>query len=163
MPITLEATDLKPLLSNVLGDLEPQAREKEVSIQVAALNGLPPVVANERALDQVLINLVDNAIKYSPNQGEIRIDASADADSVTLDIGNNGPPIPTKHLPRIFERFYRVDPGRSRALGGTGLGLSIVKHQVSRMGGTVEVRSEPDGWTTFRVGLQRADRPTREL
>ena len=76
--------------------------------------------------------------------------------SVTLEVENTGPGIPPDQLARIFERFYRVDAGRSREMGGTGLGLSIVRHLVARMGGTIEAQSEPGAWTRFRLTLGRA-------
>jgi two-component system phosphate regulon sensor histidine kinase PhoR len=104
----------------------------------------------------VLINLVDNAIKYTPEGGRITVRASSHTDTVTLEIENTGPGIPADQLDRIFERFYRVDAGRSRDMGGTGLGLSIVRHLVARMGGEIEAQSEPGEWTRFRLTLGRA-------
>ena len=117
---------------------------------------MPEVIANPRALDQVLINLVDNAIKYTPEGGRITMRAEVGSNSVTLEIENSGPGIPADQLERIFERFYRVDAGRSREMGGTGLGLSIVRHLVARMGGEIEAQSEPGKWTRFRLTLGRA-------
>ena len=107
---------------------------------------------------RALRNLIDNAIKYTPEGGEVRIGAKAHNDEVIIEVANTGPGIPAKHLPRIFERFYRVDAGRSRELGGTGLGLSIVKHIVAKIGGGITVDSA-GGWTRFRLQVPRADSP----
>ena len=107
---------------------------------------------------QAIINLVDNAIKYTPNDGEMKVDLAVTGQDVLIEVANTGPGISPKHLPRVFERFYRVDAGRSRELGGTGLGLSIVKHLVSKIGGRITVDSE-GGWTRFRLLVPHADRP----
>ena len=114
---------------------------------------LPRVLADRRALEHVLTNLVDNAVKYCPN-ATIRLRAVAHDQSVELLVEDNGPGIEPRHLPRLFERFYRVDAGRSRDVGGTGLGLSIVKHMVEAMGGTVHVESVPNVGTKFGVVLK---------
>ena len=116
------------------------------------------MVAQERALEQVLVNLVDNAIKYTPEGGDVRVEVTAKDGDVVIEVANSGPGIPAKHLPRVFERFYRVDAGRSRELGGTGLGLSIVKHLVAKIGGSVTVDSDGE-WTRFQLRMPRADSP----
>ncbi|HEY3257135.1 MAG TPA: ATP-binding protein, partial [Polyangiaceae bacterium] len=110
-------------------------------------------LADRRALEHVLTNLVDNAVKYCPN-ATIRLRAIAHEQSVELLVEDNGPGIEPRHLPRLFERFYRVDAGRSRDIGGTGLGLSIVKHMVEAMGGSVHVESKPGVGTKFGVVLK---------
>ena len=148
--------DLGAAVRDVVHGLAAQADQRALDVQADSLGGLPEVIANPRALDQVLINLVDNAIKYTPDGGRIAMRAEVDSDSVTLEIENTGPGIPSDQLERIFERFYRVDAGRSREMGGTGLGLSIVRHLVARMGGEIEARSEPGRWTRFRLTLGRA-------
>jgi two-component system phosphate regulon sensor histidine kinase PhoR len=110
---------------------------------------------DEKAVEQVLINLLDNAVKYTPEGGgSVTVRAHAGAGGqVILEVGDRGLGIEPQHLPRLFERFYRVDRGRSRDMGGTGLGLSIVKHLVSAMGGEVRVRSQPGEGSTFTVCL----------
>jgi len=112
--------------------------------------------ADEEAVGQILDNLVDNAIKYTPAGGHIRICWHAEDGQVCLEVADNGIGIPERDLPRIFERFYRVDKARSREMGGTGLGLSIVKHLVQAMQGTVWASSQPGRGTTFHIRLPRA-------
>ena len=152
----LAPVDLGAAVRDVVLGLAAQADQRALDVQIDSLGSLPDVIANPRALDQVLINLVDNAIKYTPEGGQIIISATKVSDAVTLEIENTGPGIPPDQLERIFERFYRVDAGRSREMGGTGLGLSIVRHLVARMGGEIEAQSEPDRWTRFRLTLGRA-------
>jgi two-component system phosphate regulon sensor histidine kinase PhoR len=144
------------LLGEVVRGLRAQARAKGLRIASPDFEKVPFVLAEEQALERVLVNLVDNAIKYTPEGGEIRISIAEDAGGVVIEVANTGPGIPTKHLPRVFERFYRVDAGRSRALGGTGLGLSIVKHWVTKMEGEITVDSR-EGWTRFQLRLRQAD------
>jgi two-component system phosphate regulon sensor histidine kinase PhoR len=114
------------------------------------------VVGDARALEHVLSNLVDNAIKYCPRGSRIVVRAASDGERVNLVVADDGPGIPPEHLQRVFERFYRVDAGRSRELGGTGLGLSIVKHMVEAMRGRVSVESEVGRGATFTVSLMNA-------
>ncbi|MFO0547188.1 MAG: ATP-binding protein [Polyangiaceae bacterium] len=130
----------------------------------------PAAVADPRALEQVFYNLLDNAVKYCPG-ATVTVSARADtrsraqesgAPTVEITVRDTGPGIEARHLDRIFERFYRVDAGRSRQLGGTGLGLSIVKHLVEAMHGAIEVSSVVGAGTKFTVELPRArliDRP----
>ncbi len=152
----LAPVDLAAAVRDVVQGLSAQAEQRGLEVRIDSLAGLPEVVANPRALDQVLINLVDNAIKYTPEGGRIRMHAEVHPESVTIEIENTGPGIPSDQLARIFERFYRVDAGRSREMGGTGLGLSIVRHLVARMGGQIEAQSKPGEWTRFRLTLGRA-------
>ncbi|HTP50739.1 MAG TPA: ATP-binding protein [Anaeromyxobacteraceae bacterium] len=113
------------------------------------------VRADVRALEHVLLNLLDNAVKFTPDGGTVTVSAEVAADVVTLSVADTGPGIERHHLPRLFERFYRVDPGRSRDSGGTGLGLAIVKHLVQAQGGEVGVESGSGG-TRFWVKLAHA-------
>jgi two-component system phosphate regulon sensor histidine kinase PhoR len=112
--------------------------------------------ADPDALRQVMDNLVDNAIKYTPNGGRITVRWTATPDMVSFEVADTGVGISEADLPRVFERFYRVDKARSRAVGGTGLGLAIVKHLVQVMKGQVKVTSKLGKGTTFRVTLPRA-------
>jgi two-component system phosphate regulon sensor histidine kinase PhoR len=117
------------------------------------------ILADEEAIRQIADNLIDNAIKYTPENGSVRVRCSVLDDSVVFDVTDTGIGIPRDDLPRIFERFYRVDKARSRELGGTGLGLSIVKHLVQSIAGRVDVTSRVGSGTRFTVRVPRC-RPT---
>jgi two-component system phosphate regulon sensor histidine kinase PhoR len=131
-----------------------EARNQRLDIEVVR-PGLQ-VWADEEAVDQILENLLDNALKYTGEGGSIRIRLGDDSEQGTVEVVDSGIGIPAADLPRIFERFYRVDKARSREMGGTGLGLAIVKHLVQAMHGNVRASSEPRVGTTFRVQLPLA-------
>jgi len=156
LELDLEPVFAGALLDEVVRGLESQAKAKGLNVVCSGLGDAPPVMAEERALEQVLVNLVDNAIKYTPEGGEVQVDVAAKGRDVLIEVANSGPGIPAKHLPRVFERFYRVDAGRSRELGGTGLGLSIVKHLVAKIRGGITVDSDGE-WTRFKLLLPSAD------
>lgn len=130
-----------------------RAQRRRVTLRNEVPTILHPARADRRALDQVLSNLVDNAVKYCSEGSTIVVSATERDGRVQVQVSDGGPGIEAKHLPRLFERFYRVDAGRSRDVGGTGLGLSIVKHLTEGMGGTVEVESALGVGTTFIVSL----------
>jgi two-component system phosphate regulon sensor histidine kinase PhoR len=113
-------------------------------------------MADENGIIQVLFNLVDNAIKYTPSGGKIDISAEVQDKFVKVDIKDTGAGIPEDDIPRIFERFYRIDKARSLELGGTGLGLSIVKHIVKEHGGEVSVESTLGTGSVFTFTIPRA-------
>jgi two-component system phosphate regulon sensor histidine kinase PhoR len=161
----LEAVPLEPLVSACL---ERHCARAESNHQV--LLAIPPegpadeavavdALADEEALGQILDNLVDNALKYTPQGGSIRVRWCIEGEEVRLEVEDTGIGIPERDLSRIFERFYRVDRARSRELGGTGLGLAIVKHLVQAMHGSVRAASKPGQGSTFTVRLPRA--PTK--
>ncbi len=112
--------------------------------------------ADEEAVREILDNLVDNGLKYTPEGGAIRLRWWAEGESCCIEVADTGIGIAESDMPRIFERFYRVDKARSRELGGTGLGLSIVKHLAQAMQGTVRAASEVGKGTTFTVTLPRS-------
>ena len=135
----------------VAASLAGAAGRKRVALHRAD-RGAPTVVSDADRLRQILENLVENAVKYTPAGGRIEITTGPAAEGgAELVVDDDGPGIPSEHLPRIFERFYRVDKARSRELGGTGLGLSIVKHLAEGMGATVSVESQPGRGTRFTV------------
>jgi two-component system, OmpR family, phosphate regulon sensor histidine kinase PhoR len=134
--------------------LEQKALERRVSVDIEGLAGAPAVLADPGRLEQVFLNLLDNAIKYTPAGGSVALGARAEGDLVTVVVQDTGTGIPAHDLPRIFERFYRVDSARSREEGGTGLGLAIVKHIVQLMGGTVSAESSAKG-SSFYFSLKR--------
>jgi two-component system sensor histidine kinase SenX3 len=114
------------------------------------------VVGNRSLLEQALANFVSNAIKYSAEGTTVKIEISEEAASLRISVSDSGPGIAPKHLPRIFERFYRIDKARSRTQGGTGLGLAIVKHIASIHGGRVEAASELGRGSRFSLILPRS-------
>ncbi len=114
------------------------------------------ILADEEAVRQIVDNLIDNAIKYTPEHGSVRVRCSVQGDSIAFEVTDTGIGIPREDLPRIFERFYRVDKARSRELGGTGLGLSIVKHLVQSIGGEIEVSSRLGSGSQFTVRFPRS-------
>ena len=111
------------------------------------------VLGHEIRLEQVFVNLLDNAVKFSRPEGEVRVGVSRGPGHALVKVKDTGLGIPSRDLPRIFERFYRVDKARSRATGGTGLGLAIVKHAVEQMGGSVSVESSLGHGSVFTVAL----------
>ena len=139
--------------SLVLGLFKEKADKKGVLLDTRIAGDLPPLETDQRALEQVLSNLVDNAVKYCPKGSHVTLTASKQGERVRWAVQDTGPGIAANHLKRLFERFYRVDAGRSREVGGTGLGLSIVKHLVEAMGGEVGVDSVVGQGTTFSVVL----------
>ena len=141
--INLTFIPIDPVLAvkRIVAIMEKQAKAKSIDIKVALPANLPKILADETGFSQVVINLLDNAIKYTEKSGVITISARVADKSLQIEIADTGIGISEKDLPRIFERFYRADKGRSRELGGTGLGLSIVKHIVQAHGGQVWVTS----------------------
>jgi signal transduction histidine kinase len=135
--------------------LEEVARRAGVTLEILA-EAERPVRGSHRDLALLVRNLLDNAIRYSHEDGQVRVEVGSDGDEVTMRVSDTGIGIPSKDIPRIFERFYRVDRARSRDTGGTGLGLAIVKHVVENHGGTMEVVSELGRGTTFLIRLPAA-------
>jgi two-component system phosphate regulon sensor histidine kinase PhoR len=148
-----ERVELGSVVPIVLALFRERADKKGVRL-TAEMPGQPIAIEGDpRALEHVLSNLVDNAVKYCPSGSRVVVSAVREDDRVRLVVSDTGPGIPAEHLPRLFERFYRVDAGRSRELGGTGLGLSIVKHMVEAMRGAVSVDSQVGKGSTFTVSL----------
>jgi two-component system phosphate regulon sensor histidine kinase PhoR len=154
--LTLEPLALANVVEQVLALFEERAQKRSVRLVQAVSTDLPRVRADRRALEQLLSNLVDNAVKYGGDGAEVRVRAELGNATVRLIVEDDGPGIEERHLARVFERFYRVDAGRSRELGGTGLGLSIVKHLTEAMGGSVGVESVPGEGSKFSVTLPAA-------
>lgn len=149
-----ETLDLNAAVDQVLGLFRDRAEKKGLSLRASVPEGLR-ARADARAFEQVLSNLVDNAIKYCPAGAEVTIRAEGGTE-LRVAVEDTGPGIEARHHARLFERFYRVDPGRSREMGGTGLGLSIVKHLVESMGGSVGITSEPGRGSVFTFTVPAA-------
>jgi two-component system phosphate regulon sensor histidine kinase PhoR len=139
------------VVDDVVGGLAALAAARQIEVGV---NVRAPVFETDRdRLRGVLENLVENALKYTSTGGHVTVSAQARDGIAVFEVADDGPGIAAEHLPRIFERFYRVDKARSREMGGTGLGLSIVKHLCESLGGTVSVASEPGRGSRFIVRL----------
>jgi two-component system phosphate regulon sensor histidine kinase PhoR len=147
-----ERVDVAGVAEAVAETVRARAASEGITVTLDVPRGLE-VLADPLELEQVLLNLADNAVKYGKRGGAVRIEGARDDGGVELRVVDDGPGIEARHLPRLFERFYRVDPSRSRDRGGTGLGLAIVKQLVDSMGGAVDVTSEVGRGTTFRVRL----------
>ena len=132
-----------------------EAKQIDLRLDLGPVDESILVVADEEAVHQILDNLIDNAIKYTAEGGWIRVDCRLADDAVEFDVADSGIGIPRDDLPRVFERFYRVDKARSREMGGTGLGLSIVKHLIQSIGGQITVDSRVGEGTRFTVQLPR--------
>jgi len=136
--------------------LAEHAAAKHILLTNEIEPGLPKVLADQGRLEQVLVNLIDNAIKYTPENGTVRIYSEQCPGVLKISVSDTGIGIPAKDLPRVFERFYRVDAARSREQGGTGLGLSIAKHIMQLHGGELTVASTPGKGSTFTCALRTA-------
>jgi two-component system phosphate regulon sensor histidine kinase PhoR len=145
--------DVDVVVDSVLAIMAPRAAARGVALERMVPADLPAARADHDRVVQILINLVDNAIKYTPGGGRVAVGARRDGDSVQVWVADTGVGIPAADLPRITERFYRVDRARSRELGGTGLGLAIVKHLVLAHGGDLTIESRPGEGTTVRFSL----------
>jgi two-component system, OmpR family, phosphate regulon sensor histidine kinase PhoR len=149
---------VRVLTEQSLSAVEPQAQQRGVTVEVTVPEALS-VKADAKALDQILVNLIDNGVKYTRADGHVWVEAREVGDAVRIEIRDDGPGISDKHRERVFERFYRADPSRAREAGGTGLGLSIVKHLVESMGGEVGVEPNTPRGSIFWLQLPSANYP----
>jgi two-component system, OmpR family, phosphate regulon sensor histidine kinase PhoR len=156
--LALEPVALDEMVESVLAIMQPKAEARHVALTAEVASDLPAAHADHDRLAQVLINLVDNAVKYTPADGRVtvRVTAAVGGGVLVVDVADSGIGIPAADLPRITERFYRVDKARSRELGGTGLGLAIVKHLVIAHGGELTIESTAERGTTVRFTLPTA-------
>ncbi len=145
---------LDAIVKDAVEVCETKARERGITLRIEGERGLMATM-NASLIEQALINLIDNALKYSTPDTAVRIVCDQDSAEVRLSVVDEGPGIAPEHLPRLFERFYRIDKARSRKLGGTGLGLSIVKHIMLAHRGSVTVDSSPDNGSTFTLHIPK--------
>jgi two-component system phosphate regulon sensor histidine kinase PhoR len=143
-PIVIERLEILPVARRALDLWSRAAQARRMALRCEVPEGLA-VRGDARALEQVLVNLLDNAVKHTPEGGKVAVSAAPEDGRVVVSVADTGPGIERHHLPRLFERFYRADAGRSREAGGTGLGLAIVKHLVQAQAGEVGVESGPGG------------------
>ncbi|MBA2743012.1 MAG: PAS domain-containing protein [Chthoniobacterales bacterium] len=149
----LEEVKVAECLKAIARDWEKKFAAKQIRCELAVPDDLPPIRADEGRLQEVVYNLLENAVKYSREGGSIRVSATRENSSVRIGVSDDGIGIAARELPRVFERFYRVDKARSREVGGTGLGLSIVKHIAQLHGGVAEAQSKLGAGTTVSVLL----------
>jgi two-component system phosphate regulon sensor histidine kinase PhoR len=155
--IDLESDDFEEVLNKVINLLQKNARDKNIDFKVEIADELPAVYMVREQIKQVLINLIDNAIKYTPEGGEIKINVEEEGDKVYFSVKDSGIGIPKADQERIFERFYRVDKARSRSLGGTGIGLSIVRNIIKQHGSNIQVKSREGVGSEFFFYLKAAE------
>jgi two-component system, OmpR family, sensor histidine kinase SenX3 len=150
--------DVRGVLMTVLARMRRVARKKDITLQWKRFGRAAryTVYGDETQLTSMFTNLVDNAVKYTPPGGRVEVVGGSEGSEIVVSIADTGIGIAEGKIPRIFERFYRVDKARSKATGGTGLGLSIVRHVAENHGGRVTVESTPNEGSTFTVSLPRA-------
>ncbi|MBT4496367.1 MAG: PAS domain S-box protein [Gemmatimonadetes bacterium] len=158
--VEFERCRMHKIADNCISSVVQTASRKEINIDLEVPEDLQ-VMCDAKLIEQAVLNLLDNAVKYTPDGGEVRLRAREEEDQggegrVVVEVSDTGIGIPSKDLERIFERFFRVDKGRSRAMGGTGLGLSIVRHIIQAHGEKVWVESDPSKGTTFVFTLKTA-------
>jgi two-component system phosphate regulon sensor histidine kinase PhoR len=148
---TPEVVDVSQAAEEAIAPYRDEAAQRGSTITISAGANAESLRADPIALRQALGNLVENAIRYTPRGGTITLFSRRENSTIVIGVQDTGTGIPSEHLPRIFERFYRVDPARSRAAGGTGLGLAIVKHLVEAHGGSVRAESQVGRGTTISL------------
>ncbi|MFQ6083910.1 MAG: two-component system histidine kinase PnpS [Candidatus Aminicenantia bacterium] len=153
--MNLQPVSVKEIIENIRTLYRDKIESKKQSFQMNIPSELSPVLADPERIAQAFSNLIDNAIKFTPEKGKIMVKAQEIDNFIRIDVSDTGIGIAEEHLPRIFERFYRVDKARSREMGGTGLGLAIVKHIVQAHQGKTTVKSQPEKGSTFSVFLPK--------
>ena len=156
--VELKTLAMAPAIEQAAASVETASSAKQIAVSTDVPAGLA-AQADAKALDQILVNLIDNAVKYTPAGGHVWVVATSRGERVRIEVRDDGPGVAPKDRERIFERFYRVDPGRSRDMGGTGLGLSIVKHLVESLQGAIGVDPNHPAGSVFWVELRGAAAP----
>ena len=157
--LDIQRFDIHELVKDIFEDLEMKAKKKKINLQFAPENESPIFVrADRNKIAQVLTNLISNSISYGHEEGRCTIRFYVLDDIVTIEVSDDGPGIEESHIPRLFERFYRVEKSRNRNEGGTGLGLAIAKHIIEAHGQTINVRSTPNVGSTFTFSLDKTKR-----
>jgi signal transduction histidine kinase len=153
VPLARDAIDLEPLVSEVVSEIQVVSADRRVSVDSEVPPGLPPALADRNRVHQVLFNLLDNAVRFTPEGGRVGISAVRHNGCVQVRVSDTGVGIPQEHLPRLFERFYRVDSARSRGDGGTGIGLAIARSVIEAHGGRIWAESTPGRGSVFAFEL----------
>ena len=157
-PVEMTDSSVQGLLAGAVSDLSPVIASRRHQVEILVDPAVATLRTDPAKFQDVLRNLIENAVNYSPEGSRIALSARPHAGGIAISVSDEGPGIPEADLERIFERFYRVDKARSRESGGTGLGLSIVKHLVELLGGRVSAANRPEGGAVFTISLP-ADRP----
>ena len=152
VPLKLEPVEVGPLVEQVASEIQVARSERTIHLQNLVASDLPPVEADRERIHQVLFNLLDNAWRFSPPDGVVTVRAVRQNGACEVTVEDDGPGIPMEELSRVFERFYRVDPARSRDDGGTGIGLAIAKSVVEAHGGAIWAETQERG-ARFRFVL----------
>lgn len=160
LPLQREQVALGPLVSEVLSEIEVARADRGVALERRLAQDLPAVLADRERIHQVLFNLLDNAVRFTPEGGRVTVSAERHDGAVDVRVADTGPGIAPEHLPRLFERFYRVDPARSQKEGGTGIGLAIARSVVEAHGGRIWADSSPGQWSVFTFELPVAPAAT---
>ena len=155
LKLEVEPTNLAELVQRRVSQAEVIAQGKNISLKTDITEGLPEIEADGRRIEQVVANLLDNALNHTPQGGTVTIAVSPDKNGILVSVSDTGEGIPPEHLPYIFERFYRVDDARSRKTGGAGLGLAIAKQMVELHGGRIWVESEAGKGSKFSFAMPR--------
>jgi two-component system phosphate regulon sensor histidine kinase PhoR len=162
MQLTLGDVDLREMVKAAIEEVEPRAAEKQIQLSFSAPDSIPTLTADTNRLRQVFLNLINNAIKYSKKKSVISVSVTLNDDEAVVSIRDQGFGIAPEHLPRLFERFYRVKDERTRTIEGTGLGLYISQSIVEQHSGYIVVQSEPGVGSTFAVHLRLHWQPATE-
>jgi len=153
LPLRREGVPLGRLVAEVLSEVEVVRSGREVRVEDRVPDDIPPVFADRERLHQVLFNLLDNAVRLTPPGGEVVVSALRVDGRCEVSVADTGPGIPPEHVPRLFERFYRVDPARSQKDGGTGIGLAIARSVVEAHGGRIRAESRVGEGSVFTFDL----------
>jgi signal transduction histidine kinase len=153
VPLDIEQVELASLVERVVNEVEVARADNGISVHNLVPPGFPPLEADRERIHQVLFNLLDNAFRFTPSGGEVTVRAVQENGSLEVSVEDTGPGIPAENLPWVFERFYRVDPSRSRDDGGTGIGLAIARSVVEAHGGKIWAESEVGHGSRFRFVL----------
>jgi signal transduction histidine kinase len=157
VPLRIEELALHPLVDQLISEIEVALPGRGVVLRNEVPADLPALSADRERVHQVLFNLVDNAVRFTPQGGRVTFSARPDDGSIEIAVADTGSGIPPEHLPRLFERFYRADPARARGDGGTGIGLAIARSVVEAHGGTIRAQSEPGRGSVFTFDLPAAN------
>jgi two-component system phosphate regulon sensor histidine kinase PhoR len=146
--------DLRTVIQSALQSCEVKAAQKRISLELDCPKEIKALM-NSQLLEQAVVNLIDNAVKYGPPDSVVRLGVEEDPTEIRIQVRDNGPGIPTEHQSRLFERFYRIDKSRSKDVGGTGLGLAIVNHIAQVHGGRVGLESSVGRGSVFTLYLPK--------